>query len=387
MFIPIKYNLRYLMTRWTNTLMTAATFALVVAVFVIIMSLARGIERALTSTGDPLNVLIMRPGAQSEGQSSIDIERYHVVRSYPGIARDETGEPLAAPEIIVLVNKPKAGDGKPSNLQIRGVHPLVFKIRPEVQIVGGRVFRPGLREVIVSRSVSRRFKNMSIGETPQIGKVRMTIVGVFEARGSAIDSEMWADYQEIMQAFDRRAYSTVVVRARDAAAVDAILRTVAGDRRIKLSAKTEMKYYQEQTSTAGPLKAFGIFLAVIMSIGASFAGMNAMYASVASRVREIATLRVLGFTPFSILASFLIESVFLALIGGLLGCALSLPINGLATGTTNFQTFSEIVFYFTITPDLMLRGLIFAAVMGAVGGILPALAAARQPILQALRQA
>jgi ABC-type antimicrobial peptide transport system permease subunit len=387
MFIPIKYNLRYLMTRWTNTLMTAATFALVVAVFVIIMSLARGIERALTSTGDPLNVLIMRPGAQSEGQSSIDIERYHVVRSYPGIARDETGEPLAAPEIIVLVNKPKAGDGKPSNLQIRGVNPLVFKIRPEVRIVEGRAFRPGLREVIVSRSVSRRFKNMSIGETPQIGKVRMTIVGIFEARGSAIDSEMWADYREIMQAFDRQTYSTVVVRARDAAAVDAILRTVAGDRRIKLSAKTEMKYYQEQTSTAGPLKAFGIFLAVIMSIGASFAGMNAMYASVASRVREIATLRVLGFTPFSILASFLIESVFLALIGGLLGCALSLPINGLATGTTNFQTFSEIVFYFTITPDLMLRGLIFAAVMGAVGGILPALAAARQPILQALRQA
>jgi ABC-type antimicrobial peptide transport system permease subunit len=215
----------------------------------------------------------------------------------------------------------------------------------------------------------------------------MTIVGIFEARGSAIDSEMWADYREIMQAFDRQTYSTVVVRARDAAAVDAILRTVAGDRRVKLSAKTEMKYYQEQTSTSGPLKAFGIFLAVIMSIGASFAGMNAMYASVASRVREIATLRVLGFTPFSILASFLIESVFLALIGGLLGCALSLPINGLATGTTNFQTFSEIVFYFTITPDLMLRGLIFAAVMGAVGGILPALAAARQPILQALRQA
>jgi len=386
MFIPIKYNLRYLMTRWTGTLMTAASFALVVAVFVIIMSLVRGIEHALTSTGDPLNVLIMRPGAQSEGQSSIEIERYHVVRNYPGIARDETGEPLAAPEVIVLVNKPKATDGKPSNLQIRGVHPLVFKIRPVVRIVEGRAFRPGLREVVVSRSVSRRFKNMNIGQTPQIGKVRMTIVGIFEARGSAIDSEMWADYQEIMQAFDRRAYSTVVVRARDAAAVDAIRRIVAGDRRVKLSAKTEMKYYQEQTSTAGPLKAFGMFLAVIMSIGASFAGMNAMYASVASRVREIATLRVLGFTPFSILVSFLIESVFLALIGGLLGCALSLPINGLATGTTNFQTFSEIVFYFTITPDLMLRGLIFAAVMGAVGGILPALAAARQPILLALRQ-
>jgi len=386
MFIPIKYNLRYLMTRWTSTLMTAATFALVVAVFVIIMSLVRGIERALTSTGDPLNVLIMRPGAQSEGQSSLDIERYHVVRNYPGIARDETGEPLAAPEVIVLVNKPKATDGKPSNLQIRGVNPLVFKIRPVVRIVEGRALRPGLREVVVSRSVSRRFKNMSIGETPQIGKVRMTIVGVFEARGSAIDSEMWADYREIMQAFDRQAYSTVIVRAKDAAAVDAIRGIVAGDRRIKLSAKTEMKYYQEQTSTAGPLKAFGMFLAVIMSIGASFAGMNAMYASVASRVREIATLRVLGFTPFSILVSFLIESVVLALLGGLLGCALSLPINGLATGTTNFQTFSEIVFYFTITPDLMLRGLIFAAVMGAVGGILPALAAARQPILQALRQ-
>jgi putative ABC transport system permease protein len=387
MFIPIKYNLRYLVTRWSGTLMTAGTFALVVAVFIIVMSLARGIERALAAAGDPLNVLIMRQGVQAEGQSSVELERYQVVRDYPGVARDENGEPLAAPEVIALVNKPRSTDGKATNLQIRGVHPLAYKIRPIVRIVEGRAYRPGLREVIVSRSVSQRFQNMGIGDTPQIGKARMTIVGIFEARGSAMDSEMWADYKEVMQAFDRQSYSTVVLRARDAAAVEQIQKIVADDRRVKLTAKTETKYYQEQTATAAPLRAFGAFLAVLMSIGACFAGMNTMYASVASRVREIGTLRILGYTPFSILLSFLIESVCLAVIGGVLGCLLSLPINGLATGTTNFQTFSEIVFYFTITPDLMLRGLIFAAVMGALGGFLPALSAARQPILQALRQA
>lgn len=386
MFIPIKYNIRYLVTRWPGTLMTAGTFALVVAVFIIVMSLARGIQQAFSTTGDPLNVLIMRPGVQSEGQSSIQIDRYYVIRSLPGIARDASNQPLVAPEEIVLVNKPKAPDGKPSNLQIRGIHPLAIQMRPSVRIVEGRMFRPGLREVIVSRAVSRRFQHMSLGDLVNTGKGQSTIVGIFDARGTAFDSEMWADYQEVMQEFDRTAYSTVLVRAVDSAAVDTIRRAADDDRRLKLTAKTEKQYYQEQTKTAGPLKAFGVFLAVIMSIGASFAGMNTMYASVANRVREIGTLRILGFTPFAVLVSFLIESITLALAGGILGCLISLPINGLATGTTNFETFSEVVFYFTVTPDLMAKGLVFAAVMGAIGGLLPALAAARQPILSALRQ-
>jgi putative ABC transport system permease protein len=387
MFVPIKYNLRYLVQRRSSTLMTALTFGLVVAIFIIVMSLVRGIERALVSTGDPLNVLILRPGVQSESQSTVQIERYHIVRNYPGIARDAAGNPLVAPETFALVNKPKQPDGKPTNLQIRGVHPQAIKMRPMVRIVQGRWFRPGLREVVVSHRVVGRFQHMGLGEQVRLGRGLFTITGVFDAQGSAYDSEMWADYQELMQEFDRNAYSTVVLRTTSPAALANIKALVDADNRVKLTAKNEVEYYQEQTKTSAPLKVFGVFLAVIMSIGACFAGMNTMYANVAGRTREIGTLRILGYTPFAIMVSFLIESVALALLGGVLGCALSLPMNGIATGTTNFQSFSEIVFYFTITPDLLMKGMIFAAIMGAFGGLLPAWSASRQPIIGALRQA
>lgn len=386
MFIPLKYNIRYLRNRPFGTIMTAGTFALVVAIFVIVMSLARGIEKSLGAAGDPLNVLIMRPGVQAEGQSSVAIERYSLIRAWPGIARDAAGEPLAAPEVIVLVNKQKVDSLEATNLQVRGVQAQAFKIRPDVKIVAGRMFRPGLREVIVSRRVARRFAEMNLGERPWIGRSRWTIVGIFDAGGSAFESEMWCDYREVMQEFNRTEYNTVVVRAVDSLAVKQLTALADADARIKLRAWTEEEYYKEQTKTAGPLKAFGSFLAVIMSVGACFAGMNTMYASVAGRVKEIGTLRILGYTPFSILCSFLLESISLSFIGGCFGVLLALPINGLATGTMNFQTFSEIVFNFAITPDLMILGLVFALLMGAIGGILPALSAARQPILSALRQ-
>jgi putative ABC transport system permease protein len=212
------------------------------------------------------------------------------------------------------------------------------------------------------------------------------VVGIFDAAGTAYDSEVWADYQEIMQEFDRDAYSTAVLRAVDSAAVDAIRVLLEEDRRTKLTATTEVDYYNEQTSTAAPLKAFAGFLTIIMSIGACFAGMNTMYANVANRTREVGTLRILGFTPFAVLVSFLLESVLLALMGGILGCLLSFPMNGWATGTTNFSSFSEIVFYFTITPQLVMKGLVCAAFMGLLGGFLPAWSASRQPVLAALRQ-
>ena len=385
MFIPLKYNIRYLITRRGGTLMTALTFALVVAIFVVVMSLARGMEKALAASGNPLNVLVMRPGVQAEGQSSIQIPRYPIVRAFPGIAVDEQGEPLAGPEVLVLVNKPKRGSGKPSNIQVRGVTAASFKIRPEVKLVEGRLFRPGLREAVISKRAANRFEGMSLGDHPRLGRGEWTIVGIFDAQGSAFDSELWCDDQELMEEFDRDAYSTIVLRAADKAAVESIAQLLDADPRVKLIAKTEEKYYQEQTSNATPLKVFGGFLAIMMSIGACFAAMNTMYSNVANRVREIGTLRILGFTPFSILISFLVESIALSLIGGSLGCLFSLPINGLATGTTNFETFSEIVFYFTITPELMVRGLAFAVIMGAFGGLLPAIYAARQPILQALR--
>ncbi|MCX7048564.1 MAG: ABC transporter permease, partial [Candidatus Sumerlaeota bacterium] len=215
MLIPIKYNIRYLMNRWSGTLMTAFTFALVVATFIIVMSLERGIERALMTTGDPLNVIVMRPGAQAEGQSVVTKAQYQIVRNFPGIAKDEKGEALIVPELIVLANKPKQPDGKSSNLMIRGVHLASLKMRPAVAIVAGRMFKPGLREAVVSRAASKRFQNLNLGDTPQLGRGKWIIVGIFEAKGSAYDSELWTDYQELMQEFDRDAYSTLFLRAID----------------------------------------------------------------------------------------------------------------------------------------------------------------------------
>jgi len=385
MFIPVKYNVRYLITRWKGTTITAVTFALVVATFVIVMSLGQGIERALTTTGNPLNVIIMRSGAQADSQSEITTEQYQIARNMPGIAKDQTGQPVVAPELLTLVNKPR-NDGKTANIQIRGIHPNSFVLRPAVQITEGRTLTPGVREAIVARSVANRFPGFRVGDRPRLGRGEFAIVGIFEAQGTAYDSEIWADCKEVMQEFDRQNYSTVVARAIDADGVTAIKDYVDQDRRLKLMAKDEVQYYGEQTKTAKPVQAFAFFLAVTMAIGACFAGMNTMYSNVANRVREIGTLRILGFRPFAVLVSFLIESVCLALFGGALGCVMALPINGLATGTTNFDSFSEIVFYFTITPRLMLDGLLFAAIMGLVGGFLPAWSASRQPILAALRQ-
>lgn len=386
MFIPLKYNLRYLRARKVGTLMTAATFALVVGIFVVVMSLSRGIEKSLTASGDPLNVIIMRPGVEAEGQSAVSMDHFAIIRSWPGVAKDAAGNPLASPEVLVLANRPKSEGHAMSNLQIRGVTEPSFQMRPQVKIVAGRKFRPGLRELIVSKRVAGRFAEMKLGDRPWLGKSRWTVVGLFDASGTAFDSELWCDNHELMQEFSRLQYNTVVVRARDGAAVKQFAALCDADTRVKLRAWPESEYYKEQTKTAAPLKAFGSFLAVIMSIGASFAAMNTMYASVASRVKEIGTLRILGYSPLAVLTSFLLESIFLSFCGGVCGVLLALPMNGLATGTTNFQTFSEIVFNFAITPDLMMMGLMFAVAMGVLGGILPAFSAARQPILNALRQ-
>lgn len=387
MLIPLRYNLGHLFTRWTNTLMTALTFGLVVAVFVIVMSLAQGLDRAFQSSGDPLNVLIMRPGVESEMQSSVSIDRYQIARNLRGIAKDESGAPLALPEVLVIVNKPKAPDGNPTNLQIRGVDERVLQIRDQVRVVRGRMFEPGMRELIVSEKVARRFQNFDLGDTPHLGKGTWTIVGVFDGSGTAYDSEAWCDYQELMQEFDRTAYSTVVARATDPAAASALDELVDKDPRLKLNAKSEEQYYAEQTTASAPLKVFGTFLAMVMSVGACFAGMNTMYASVSNRAKEIGTLRVLGYKPTAIVASFLIESMGLALIGGIIGCAVAIPMNWVTTGTTNFQTFSEVVFNFSVTPGLMAVGLVFAVAMGAVGGLLPAVSAARRPIIECLAKA
>ena len=368
-------------------MITSVTFGMVVAVFIIMMALAQGLDRAFVTSGDPLNLLIMRPGVMSEGESYVTNDQYQIVRNMMGIAKSSAGEALAVPEVITLVNKPKSEDGSASNVMIRGTSKTAFQLRPQVNIVEGRMFEPGLREVIVARGLANRFMGFKMGDRPKLGRGEWTVVGLFEANGTAFDSEVWADARELSQEFDREgSYSTIVARASDSAAAASLARAIAGDVRLQLEGKTEVAYYEEQTLASAPLKAFGTFLAIVMSIGACFAGMNTMYGNVASRVKEVGTLRVLGYTPFSIVLCFVVESILLAFIGGLLGCLVAIPMNQVTTGTTNFQSFSEVVFTFAVTPSLMGVALGFAVLMGIIGGILPAISAALKPITECLNK-
>jgi len=385
MAIPLKYNLRNLAVRRTTTLMTAFSITLTVTVFVVLMALARGLETSLSATGHPLNLLVMRDGSQSETQSSVQRDSLQVIRYLEGIAKNEKGEPWVSPELIVLINLPRRGQAQGSNVTIRGLTPAGFSLRPEFKVVEGRQFRSGLREVIVSKKISERFQNCGLGDKVKFAKGYWTVVGLFEVGNTAYASEIWTDPEDLGQDFDRDAYSSVFLRAVDSSALNRLKQQLADDRRLHLKAQTEREYYEKQTSSAAPIKALGIFIAGLMAVGASFAAMNTMYAAVARRTKEIGALRVLGFSRGSILLSFVIESVLIAVVGALPACLLSLLVNGVTTGTTNFTTFSELAFNFRVTPRLLLNGMIFAVLMGFIGGLFPAWRAARENIVTALR--
>jgi putative ABC transport system permease protein len=385
MAIPLKYNLRNLVVRRVSTLMTIGAIALVVAVFVALMALANGLNSALKTTGSPENVLVLRQGSQTETSSGVTKEAFQVIQTLPGIARDREGKPMASAEGVIIVNLPRRS-GESTNVTLRGVSETAFAIRPEIKLVAGRMFRPDIGEAIVSRIVADRFSNAELNQTLQLGKRSFAIVGVFDAGGTAFDSEIWSSINDVADAFDRNGYSSVLVRAENVATRDQLVNRIEAEQRLKLEAKPELKYYEEQTSTSGPIRGLGIFVAIIMGIGACFGGMNTMYAAVAHRTREVGTLRALGFSKLSILTSFVIESMILALIGGVIGCLLALPVNGIATGTMNFRTFSEVAFSFRITPDLLVSALIFSLVLGFIGGLLPSRLAARMPITRALRE-
>jgi putative ABC transport system permease protein len=387
MAIPLKYNLRNLAVRRTTTAMTAFSITLTVTVFVILMALAQGLQTSLTATGHPLNLLILREGSQSETQSSVQRDSLQVIRYLEGIAKTDKGEPWVSPELIVLINLPRRGQVQGSNVSIRGLGPEGFALRPEFKLVEGRQFRPGLREVIVSKKIADRFQNCGLGDKLKFAKGFWTVVGIFDVGTTAYASEIWTDAEDLGQDFDRDAYSSVFVRATDAGALQRLKKVVSDDRRLHMKPLTEKEYYESQTSSAAPIKALGIFIAGLMAVGASFAAMNTMYAAVARRTKEIGVLRVVGFSRRSILLCFIIESVLIAALGGFIGCVLALPINGVTTGTTNFMTFSELTFDFRITPGLLLAGMIFAVVMGFVGGLFPAWRAAHEDIVTALRSA
>jgi len=384
MAIPFKYNLRSLLVRRTGTAMAIISVAATVAVFISIMALVQGLESVFADTGHRLNLVVIRQGSQTEVNSSIQVPTLQTLKYLPGIQRDERGEPLVSPELLVLVFIPRAG-GDETHVILRGTTPVGFLLREQVRLVEGRAFRAGLRELVTSRRMGRRF-GLSLGSMLRLGRSDWQVVGLTEAGGSAYESELWADVAAIADDFNRTGiYSSVLLRAADPAAAAGLARRISEDRQLHLLARPEPEYYHEQMRSSMPIKVLGTFIAMVMAVGSCFAAMNAMYAAVAYRTREIATLRVLGFSRAAVLLGFLVESVLLAAAGGALGCLLALPVHGLSTGTMNFYTFSEIAFHFRVTPRIIGQGLIFAVVVGLLGGLLPARMAARRSPLLGLR--
>ena len=385
MALPITYNLRNVIIRWRSTLATIIGIALVVAVFVLVQALAVGLEKSASNTGDPRNVMIVRKGSTAESSSMVSLEQFQTLHYWPEIARDAAGKPIVSADVLTLISQPRIDGKGEANVSVRGLTPMGMELRPQVTLVAGRWFKPGQREVAVSSRLARRFASFHIGDQFRTAGNTFTVVGEFDGGNTAFDSEVWMDADEARAIFDRQSYSSVLVRAASPAAALAISAKIDTDKRLPLRADSEVKYYSEQTSTALPIKILGNFLATAMSIGAVFAAMNTMYASVGARTREIGTLRVLGFRRRTILAGFILEGALLAAIGGVLGCLLSLPLHGYSTGTMSFNTFSETVFQFRITPWLACKGILFAIAVGILGSLLPAIRAARLPVIASLK--
>lgn len=385
MALPLTYNLRNVILRWRSTLATILGVALVVAVYVLVQSLAVGLEKSSGNTGDPRNVLIVRKGSTAESSSQVTRSQMRLLQYWPEIARDQSNRPLLSADVLVLINLPRRDGNGEANVLVRGLSPLGIQIRPQVQLVAGRWFTPGKREVVVSRRLAARFASFDLGQSFSSGGHTLTVVGQLDGQRSAFDSEVWMDSDEARSLFDREMYSSLLARVDDDIARAAFIARIESEKRLPLRGLEETKYYAAQTMTAMPIKVLGNLLATAMSIGAVFAAMNTLYASVASRTREIGTLRVLGFRRRTILLSIICEGAFLALLGGLLGCLLSLPMHGYSTGTISFETFSETVFEFRITPWLAAKGLIFSVIVGIAGSLLPALRAARLPVIAALK--
>lgn len=386
MKIPLIYNIRSVLHRPTTSLATALGIAFVVLTFVGMLALANGFRAAMISTGRPDNVMLLRQGADSEISSGISREHASIVRSLPEVAKLPDGRPIASADAYVVVAKPRL-DGTETHMPVRGVSAEVFELRDEVRIVDGRSFEPGRAEVIVGRGLVGRMQDVEIGSTILFGQQDFTVVGHFEADGSAFESEVWGDAETLMSAFRGPVYQSVTVRLADPNAFDALVARIEGDPRLQLQAKRESEFFAEQAQFLGTMLEFiAFFVTIVMSIGAVFGAINTMDAMVAARAREIAVLQTLGFQRRSVLASFLVEALVIALAGGVLGCLLALPINGIETSTMNWQSFGELTFAFRVSPKILLQGMIFAAVMGLIGGFLPARRAAKQGLAAGMRR-
>jgi ABC-type antimicrobial peptide transport system permease subunit len=386
--IPFSYIFRNLWTRKLTTLLTAGGMGLVVFVFAAVLMLDAGLRKTLVSTGSFDNAMLLRQAAQTEVQSAVGRDQASLLETLPEVARNVKGEPLVSKETLVLIAIPKKGDDKPANVVVRGMPQLGLALRPQVKIIDGRVFRRGSSEIIVGKGVAEGFEGVGIGQKLRFANREWTVVGAFDGNKSGFDSEVWGDVEQMMQAFRRTVYSSVVAKLQDVADFEAFKNRVGTDQRLVLDVKQEPLFYEEQSRQLSQfISILGIVLSVIFSIGAMIGAMITMYAAVANRTGEIGTLRALGFRRSSILAAFLIEAILLALVGGAIGLFLASFLQAFTITTMNWQSFSQLAFGFHLTPRIIATTLLFSVFMGFVGGFLPSVRAARLEIVDSLRAA
>jgi ABC-type lipoprotein release transport system permease subunit len=384
--IPVSYSYRNLWTRRFTTVLTASGMALVVFVFAAVLMLAEGLRKTLVETGSLDNVVVIRKGSQSEVQSGVDRTQASIIETQPEVALAQNGEPLLAKEMVVLIDLPKRGTDKPSNVVIRGIGAFSLSLRPQVRLAEGRMPKTGSSEIAAGQSVAKRFKGAGIGERIRFGMRDWTVVGIFDAGSTGYSSEIWGDADQLMQAFRRPVYSSVLFKLRDSSEFQKFKDRVESDPRLTVEAKRETRYYADQSEVMAKfLRILGMTLTVIFSIGAMIGAMITMYAAVANRISEIGTLRALGFSRRSILMAFLMESMFLGLVGGCVGLFFASFMQFITISTVNWQTFSELAFSFSLTGEIVYKSIFFSVIMGFIGGVLPAVRAARMNIVDALR--
>jgi len=389
MAIPVIYNFRSVKARWTSAIVAVLGIAGTVGVFIAMLSLARGFRATLVSSGSEDNALIMRAGATSEMTGGIFLDAVKIIQDAPGIAHTAEG-PLVTAEAVLITPIPLRSTGTDANVQVRGVSSNVLTIRRNVKIVEGRMFQPGLAEIIVGKNANSTYAGLTVGNAISIGNRSWQVAGVFDAGGSAFDSEIWADAHLVNAAFPPRPdnlFQSVTVHLASANSFDQLKDAITSDPRLNVDVTREIEYYAKQSTRMTTLiTILGGLVASVMAIGAVFGALNTMYSAVAERGREIATMRALGFGAAAVVVSFLIEALLISFVGGAVGCLAVLPLNGLTTGAMNWQTFSHLAFAFKITSGLLLAGVIFALVMGILGGLPPALRAAARPVAVALRE-
>src|ERR1035437_1961056 len=388
MAIPFVYNFRSVTARWTSSIVAVLGIAGTVGVFVAMLSLARGFRATLVASGSDDNAIVLRAGATSEMMSGIKLEDIKILQDAPGVAR-ASDAPLVTSEVVVVAPFPLRATGTDANAQVRGVSANVLTIRRNVKIVQGRMFQPGLAELIVGKNASSSYSGLTLGNTVNFGGGHWQGVGIFDAGGSSFDSEVWCDARVLDDVYKRPSniFQSATVHLSSPGAFEQFKDAVTSDRRLNFDVTREIDYYAKQSTRMTQLiTILGGLVAFVMAIGAVFGALNTMYSAVAERGREIATMRALGFGSGAVVFSFLVEALLISFVGGAIGCVAVLPLNGLTTGTMNRQTFSQLAFAFRITPALLLAGIVFALVMGLLGGLPPAMRAAWRPVAVALRE-